>query len=186
MSEAYSLSRDPVQRLEEALDGVVSALGLAVREAEGALGDPGRWRWVALGLVSALGAALVAALSGYDTASPEDVSDPAEPARIAPIALLLRRVRSGDYLNTPERLRMSRAGLRQLSRLLAVRNAGVHGMSFSAPDDSHELVAVARAVLRHLLIDHPAFDPARFPGKTAGIEELIRALEPFSRAGRDG
>lgn len=172
-----SPSADPDERVRQALDAAAQALGLAARELEGAQGDPGRWRWVALGLVSALGAGLIAALSGYDTAQLADVTDPADPARAAPLALLIRRARSASWLNDPERLRLSRTRLRQINRLLGLRNAAVHAMAFTPPADAAALIDAVLPVLRQLLLDAPSFNPERFAPQFEKVVSSLRAVE---------
>jgi len=92
----------PRERIGPALAAVLEGLKLARRELAGAETDPPRRRWVPVALVSALQAGLVAALSGYESAREGDVTDPSQPDRIAPVALLLRRARSAEYLNPPE------------------------------------------------------------------------------------
>lgn len=177
--EVTGLSPHARQRVSDALEAAALGLELAVRELEGSAGDPGRWRWVAVGLVSALVASLIAALSGYDTAQTEDVTDPSDPARAAPLALLIRRARSGTWLNDPERLRLPRAGLRQIGRLVALRNAALHAMSFTPPADTADLVGALLPVLRQLLLAHPAFDPESFAPQ---IERVAGALQAFEAA----
>jgi hypothetical protein len=99
-------------------------------------------RWVPVALVSALQAGLVAALSGYESAGEGDVTDPAQPDRFAPIALLLRRARSTKYLNPPELLELpGRLVTRGIETLGATRNAVLHG-----PDASQKIPEVNGSV----------------------------------------
>ncbi|PKP80328.1 MAG: hypothetical protein CVT79_15870 [Alphaproteobacteria bacterium HGW-Alphaproteobacteria-18] len=162
MDKDYLFSPDPEVRIGDALEAVLEALRLAGRELAGADVQPERWRWVALGLVSGLQGALVAALSGYASARHEDVANPSQPEQAAPVALLLRRARSSEYLNAPERLDLSGAQLRRLEELVAMRNAAVHGLGFEVPEDPKTLAATAVEVIRHLLLTHPAFEVSRF------------------------
>ncbi|MFN3609182.1 MAG: hypothetical protein ACK4Y9_08970, partial [Hyphomonas sp.] len=117
MEPDRQFSHDPGIRIGDALEAALEALRLAGRELVGTQTQPERWRWVALGLVSALQAALVAALSAYASARPEDVANPPQPGRIAPVGLLLRRARSSEYLNAPERLDLTGAQVRAVEDL---------------------------------------------------------------------
>ncbi len=94
-------------RIAASLDSVDEALRMARREVAGVDADAARWHWVSVGLVIALQGALVAALSGYETAADADVVDPSSPERFAPVTLLLRRARSTDFLNAPERVEIT-------------------------------------------------------------------------------
>lgn len=155
-------SHDPRTRIADALEATLEALRLARRELAGARAEPERWRWVALGLVSAVQAGLIAALSGYASARHEDVANPSQPDRVAPVSLLLRRARSAEHLNAPERLDLTGAQVRDLEALVAMRNAAVHGLGFRVADHPVHLVRTAAEILRHLLKTHPAFDVSQF------------------------
>ncbi|MGE6698489.1 hypothetical protein ACQKH5_12410 [Hyphomonas sp. NPDC076900] len=169
-------SFDPDVRIGDALEAALEALRLARRELAGTDTQPERWRWVALGLVSALQAALVAALSGYASARPEDVANPSQSDRVAPIALLLRRARSSEHLNPPERLDLTGAQVRGLEELVAMRNAAVHGLGFQVPENPAALARAAVAVIRHLLLTHPAFDMSGFVLFLSLIDRELTAL----------
>lgn len=162
MTRDFPFSPDPETRIGDALDAALEALRLARRELAGTGSDPACWRWVALGLVSALQAALIAALSGYVSARVEEVTDPAQPGRAAPVTLLLRRARSPAYLNPPERLDLSGADLRRLDTLMAMRNAAVHGQRLVLPPDPGKAAFTALGVIRHLVLTHPAFEMTGF------------------------
>lgn len=162
METDRQFSPDPEIRIGDALEAALEALRLAGRELAGTEVQSERWRWVALGLVSALQAALVAALSGYASARQEDVANPSQPGRIAPVALLLRRARSAEHLNAPERLDLTGRQARALETLTAMRNAAVHGLGFEVPEAPHALAMAAVEVIRHLLLAHPAFEVSRF------------------------
>ncbi|ABI78235.1 hypothetical protein HNE_3211 [Hyphomonas neptunium ATCC 15444] len=162
MDTDRQFSPDPETRIGDALEAALEALKLARRELVATDEEPGRWRWVALGLVSALQAALVAALSGYATARLEDVANPSQPNRIAPVTLLLRRARSPEHLNPPERLDLTGSQVRALEALTALRNAAVHGLGFDVPAAPHAMALAAVDVIRHLLLVHPAFEVSRF------------------------
>ncbi|KCZ91584.1 hypothetical protein [Hyphomonas johnsonii] len=172
---------DRQARVAASLDAVHEALRLVRRELAGADGDPARWRWVAVGAVIALQGALVAALSGYETAGDADVADPALPDRVAPIPTLLRRARSSDYLNPPEQLEITASGVRRLERLVAWRNAVVHGGEVG--DIKGEVGVGCEEVVRvvrRLLLVHPAFNVsgqgvmcALIADEVAGIERWL-------------
>lgn len=162
MDTDRQFSHDPETRIADALEAALEALRLAGRELGGTDAQPERWRWVALGLVSALQASLVAALSGYASARPEDVATPSQSDRVAPVALLLRRARSSEHLNAPERLDLTGAQVRRLEELVAMRNAAVHGLGFTVPENPAALARTAVDVIRRLLLTHPAFNVSGF------------------------
>lgn len=170
-------SPDAETRIGDALGAAHAALRLARRELEAAEAEPERWRWVALGLVSALQAALIAALSGYDTARLEDVANPSQPERAAPVALLLRRARSSELLEPPERLDLNAGAVRRLDMLIALRNAAVHGLAFRPPSAPLDLVRTGAGVIRHLLLDAPAFKPDRFGPHLSRIGQELTAID---------
>lgn len=171
-----AFSHNPDIRIAEALEVALEALRLARREVSGAATEPARWRWVAVGLVSALQAALIAALSGYASARSEDVANPSQPARLAPVALLLRRARSADYLNPPERLELRGSDARGLEALVALRNAAVHGLGGQAEADPRAPAQAAARVLAHLLLRHRAFDASRYGLLLTLIDQELTAL----------
>lgn len=182
-------------------------MGLAAREAARTREDPGAWRWVAVGLVIALQGACVCALSGYETAEPGDVLDPASakklaqwgareaglargprPAgRLAAVETLLRRVSSRDYLVDPERLDITRRRRDEALKLVEIRNAVVHFTGQGDIADPGEMpapVTAACEIIRHLVHDRPAFDPAPHGRNLAqisrDIEGIMAALPPGS------
>ena len=176
MDTDRQFSPDPDTRIGDALEAALEALCLAGRELAGTEAQPERWRWVALGLVSALQAALVAALSGYASARPEDVANPSQSDRVAPIALLLRRARSSEHLNAPERLDLTGAQARRLEDLVSMRNAAVHGLGFQLPEKPAALAGVAVDVITHLLLASPAFETRRFVRVLKQIETELNAI----------
>lgn len=178
MHTDQSFSPDPETRIRDALDAVLEALRLARRELAGVRDEPERWRWVSLGLVSALQASLIAALSGYATAQPEHVANPSQPGRAAPVALLLRRAKSAEYLSPPERLQLTGAQARDLEALIVMRNAAVHGLGFRVAGHPVHLVHVAAEVIRWLLKTHPAFDVSRFVLILTLIDLELAAIVP--------
>ncbi len=173
--------QDRGERVRLALVTALEALKLARREAEGAAGDSSRLRWAALGIVSTLQGALVAALSGYETATLDAVQNPSQPERIAPVAFLLRRARSGEYLNAPERVELSGSRQRALERVIDVRNAAVHALSVEVPETFVQDMRVAAGLIRHLVLEAPAFDPAPVRVVSALIADELTALEASLR-----
>ncbi|MFN4226272.1 MAG: hypothetical protein ACK4HR_08120 [Hyphomonas sp.] len=162
MTDHPTVDPDPEVRIRLALEGACEALKLAQREAEGARKDPRRLRWVAAGMVSALQALLVAALSGYDTAMPEAVLDPPQNDRVAPVTLLLRRARSQDYLAPPEKLELTAGRLHAIERIVQMRNASVHGLDATPPETFADDADILLAVIRHLAVEAPAYDRKKF------------------------
>lgn len=153
---------------------------MARRELSGLGADVARWRWVSVGLVIALQGALVAALSGYETAADEDVVDPSSPDRYAPVTLLLRRARSMDYLNAPERVEMTGSTLQQIERLVTYRNAVVHGLGTGDAEGVAKGCRKGLGIVRHLVLSHPAFDASPhhlvrtlISDEISGIERLL-------------
>jgi hypothetical protein len=176
-----SVPEDRRTRVRLALDAALEALKLTRREAEGAARDPARLRWAALGIVSTLQGALVAALSGYETATIDAVQNPSQPERIAPVAFLLRRARSADFLIAPERVELSGSRQRALERVIDVRNAAVHALSVEIPDTFVRDMRVAAGLVRHLVLEAPAFDPAPVRVVSALIADELTALEAALR-----
>lgn len=180
----HGLSGTAADRTAPALRAALEGLKLARRELAGTDADPERWRWVATGLVSALKAAMIAALSGYETASPEDAEDPLNPGKMAPLGLLLRRVRSARYLVAPERLDAGRGNVDAALRLQAYRNEAVHGLGGKRPDTIRADAGRVVAMVRHFLADAPAFDPARHAVLVALIrDETGQLLHSLGDAG---
>ena len=139
---------------------------MARREVAGVEADTTRWRWVSVGMVIALQGALVAALSGYETAEDADVVDPSSPERYAPVTLLLRRARSTDFLNAPERVEIT--------------NAVVHGLGAGDAEGVAKGCRKVLGIVRHLVLSHPAFDASPhhlvctlISDEIAGIERLL-------------
>ncbi len=171
-----SVSSDPETRIRLALDGAVEALKLARREVAGAQGDRERLRWVAVGLVSALQCSLVAALSGYDTATLEAVLDSPQDDRVAPVTLLLRRARSQEYLSPPEKLEMTAGRLQAIERVVSLRNASVHGLDAEPPESFFRDAEILLDVIRHLAVAAPAYDRNKFRVQNIFLEELCAGL----------
>jgi hypothetical protein len=144
------------------LQKVRRSLSFSSEHAAQIADDADHWDWLAIGLVMALQASLVVALTGYETANPSDVLDPSNAAgeKQAPVALMLRRVRSADYLNPPERLDLPVSASKGAQKLLAHRNAVMHGPTDVAPPETARHAGHTLNIIEHLLLLHPAFDSA--------------------------
>ena len=174
---------DRLARQASALRACLEALRLVAREVRGADKDPERGRWVAVGLAAALQGALIAALSGYETAKPEDVMGTGITDHYAPVALLLRRARSSAHLASPERLQVTSADQKALQEVIERRNAALHGSPLEAPQAACDLIPVCLKVLRHLIVEHPAFNSAEHPLVMACLkDELERLSDVFPEA----
>ncbi|MEO0466245.1 MAG: hypothetical protein AAF216_06855 [Pseudomonadota bacterium] len=167
------------RRVRTCLDTVAYALDLAVEQA-----DTGHWRWVSVALITALQAACVAALSGYPSAEDEDVTVPGDPAQIASLQTLLRRVASTDYLSDPERLKGQGRAVADALELQAFRNQALHVPVDGSPASYAQveaLIPTAIVILRHLILDQPAFDPAPHAQTVSQIEHAIVRLSGGKR-----
>lgn len=180
-----SFPLDRFQRIADALEAAHEALKLAERELAASAAEPARWRWVALGLVSALQASLIAALSGYETAEDDAITVPGQPDRIAPVALLLRRARADAYLQPPERPDLTAGAIARLEALTMLRNAAVHGLAFRVPADSARLADTSVQLMQHLLVRRPAFAAASHGVVLALIADVLARLEAALSAQRD-
>ncbi|HPF24229.1 MAG TPA: hypothetical protein PK417_12150 [Hyphomonas sp.] len=167
----------PRDRIAPALDAVLEGLKLARRELAGSERDPPRRRWVAVGLVSALQAGLVAALSGYESAGEGDIADPSQPDRVAPVTFLLRRARSAGSLNPPERLELSGHELRDIETVIGARNDVLHGLGEGAEAPVYEAFHSVLQVLLHICVRAPAFPVTGHGVILALIRDEISALD---------
>lgn len=169
------MSNPPSIDPQALIAGVREGLALASRPGEA----PG---WQAVGLVLALQGALALALTAYDTADPLDVLDPAgrdAVPKLAPVPLLLRRAGSADHLADPERLVLSRAERRDLAALVDLRNRRLHPIARLpqlGEDEFAPMLVSAVRVLRHLLVDAPAFDPGPYGLDLVAIRDALAAL----------
>ena len=168
-------------RIAASLDSVHESLRLVQRELSGVREDGARWRWAAIGMVIALQGALVTALSGYETAQDADVEDPSSPDRFAPVALLLRRARSAEYLNAPERVEMTGSAVRQIEHLVAYRNTVVHGLGMSEGEGVAKGCQRGLEIVRYVLLAYPAFDVSRHHLICALISDELSRIEPLLR-----
>jgi len=134
---------------------------------------------VAISGCIALQGALVAALSGYETAEEAHVLAPGSPGdapRIAAIPLLLRNCASPACLQAPERLSGFTAARRHALALVEVRNRAVHLSVDGAPlglEDVPAHMAAIDPIIRHLTLVHPSF-PAGAAGRSP--QAIERAL----------
>lgn len=141
--------RPPIEATLRFCAGQASALGES----------PDHWRWLSIGLVMALQESCVIALSGYETASLEDILKPGDNS-IAPLKTLLRRVRSEQYLLPPEKLTVSESTVKQALALQAARNQFSHLVPGETPPDFAKLPYYCRATLQlveHMLVTAPSF-----------------------------
>lgn len=165
------------RRANAALANAAEALGFAAEQAEAE-----RWRWVAIACCVGLQGALVAALSGYETASEADVLHPAGPGeapKIAAIATLLRRAASADYLQAPERITGQGEARRAALDLVELRNRAVHVSPVGERMDFEGARAGARgvcALVRYLVVAHPAFDATANRQVCGDIDRALKRL----------
>ena len=160
-----------------ALLAALEGLKLARREVPAIGEDAERWRWVSVGLIIALKSAAIAALSGYETAAPEDTADPADPGKVAPLRLLLRRVKSDRHLNPPEQLRATASQINAALRLATYRNTVIHGVAGPPPETAGSDSLCTLMLIRHMLVSHPAFDCRAHAVLCALIRDEVSALE---------
>lgn len=146
------------RRIRACLESVADSLTHAADQA-----DLKAWRWVTVSMSAALKGACVAALSGYPTAQPEDILAPDNADRIASLSTLLRRAGDARFLSDPERLNGKASAVRDALALQELRNRAIHISPDQGPidfADAENLTPGAAALLNHLLLAHPAFDPA--------------------------
>lgn len=167
----------PRARIGPALAAVLEGLKLARRELAGSEADPPRRRWVPVALVSALQAGLVAALSGYESAGEGDVEDPSQPGRIAPVALLLRRAGSAEYLNPPELLELPGRVLRDIETVVTARNGVLHGPDGAENLPVNDAFRSVLQVLQQVCLTHPSFPVAAHGVMLALIRDEISAFQ---------
>jgi len=166
------------RRVRAALESAAEALEFAAGQCEAQA-----WRWVAIGGCIALQGALVAALSGYDTADPTAVEHPEAGStgpRVAPIQTLLRRATSPGVLADPERLGGLTGARRQALALVELRNRAVHVDLSDHPVDLSPVPVLMGGVIRlvrHLVIEHPAFSEAAGGTLPRRIERALDRLE---------
>jgi len=143
-----------------------------------AASQTGRPDWLAVGLTTALKAALMAQLSAYENAEPEDVLDTQKDGA-ASIRLLLRRATSADYLSDAHRLPLTSSKRKALLKLVAVRNQTLHILpdeDCPPPGDIPRLALVALDTIEHAALTAPAFDPAPHRVDLALIADYIKSL----------
>jgi len=166
------------RRVRAALESAAEALEFTARQAEA-----GAWRWCAIGCCIALQGALVAALSGYETADAAAVEHPDSSAgapRVATIQTLLRRAASPDHLADPERLGGLTGAKRKALALVELRNRAVHVDLSDSPLDLSEvpaLIAGPLALIHHLVVAHPAFPAEANHKNVTRIAEALASLE---------
>lgn len=162
------------RRVRRALETTAETLNFAAAQAEA-----GAWRWAAISTCMALQGALVAALSGYETAQLAHVAHPDEADKVASISTLLRRAASPDYLADPERLSGQNGAKRQALELVELRNQVVHMPLDGRAVDSEAITSAlpgTLALMQHLLIDHPAFQASDGEPHTSRIRAALALL----------
>ena len=153
----------------------VSACASALKFSAGQTDEPG---WLAVGLTAALKAALMAALSAYENAEPEDILD-TERAGAASIRLLLRRASSADYLSELHRLPLTSSKRAAILKLVALRNQTLHVLPDEKAPAIEEIPRIARAALdaiEHLMLVAPAFDTERHGVDLALIADYVTTI----------
>ena len=134
--------------------------------------------WFAVGLTTALKAALMAALSAYENAEPEDILN-IQREGAASIRLLLRRACSADYLSEDHRLPMTSSRRKGLLRLVAVRNQTLHILpdeEAPPPEDIPRLAMIALDAIEHLILTAPAFDVTKHGIDLALIADYLKSI----------
>lgn len=154
----------------------ISACLSALKFSASQTGTP---EWLAVGLTTALKAALMAALSAYENAEAEDVLD-TERQGAASVRLLLRRASSADYLSEEHRLPLTSSKRKAILKLVAIRNQTLHIL---ADDGSAVLTEIPRLAassleaIRHLTVSSPAFDIAKHGVDVALIADYLDRIE---------
>ena len=142
--------------------------------------------WLAVGLTTALKAALMAQLRGYENAEAEDILD-TERSGAASIRLLLRRASSADYLSEDHRLSLTSSKRSAILKLVALRNQTLHILpdeDTPQPADIPRLVRAAAEAIRHITLTAPAFDPSNHGVDLALIADyLVRIESSLEREG---
>ena len=164
------------EKVGPALAAALEGLKLAHRELDHVDQDPERWRWVAVGLVTAINCAIIAALSGYETALEEDTADLKMPGRVAPLKLLLRRARSDRYLLPPEQLPATSGQVDAVLRLAEYRNEVVHGVLAGRPSTIIRDGQIVVGMVTHLVCLAPAFDRSNHAVYCALIFDQVSAI----------
>ena len=163
-------------KIAPALAGALEALKLAKREVAEVEQDPERWRWVSVGLVTALKCAAIAALSAYETAEDSDTLDLKSPTKVAPLKLLLRRARSDEFLLPPEQLPATARQVDAVLRLAAYRNEVLHGGQGDRAGSIARDADICVDMIRHFLRVAPAFDPSDHAVHCALVSDQLSAI----------
>lgn len=168
-----SSSPKTIHEIESA--SMIPACASALKFAASQTDDP---EWLAVGLTTALKAALMATLSAYENAEDQDIQN-TERDGAASIRLLLRRASSADYLAEEHRLHLTSAKRKALLKLVAVRNQTLHILpdSDSPPlEDVPRLALIAVDVIEHLTLVAPAFNVTRCGVDLALIADYVRII----------
>ena len=158
----------------------IPACASALKFAAGQTGNP---EWLAVGLTTALKAALMAQLSAYENAERQDILD-IERNGAASIRLLLRRANSADYLSEDHRLPLTSSKRAAILKLVAIRNQTLHVLVDDDAPPFRELprfAAAAVEAIRHLTLTAPAFDRAKHVVDLALIADYLDTIEEAVR-----
>ena len=139
--------------------------------------------WLAVGLTTALKAALIAQLSAYENAEAEDILD-VERKGAASIRLLLRRASSADYLSENHRLALTSSKRAAILKLVAVRNQTLHILRDEDAPALSEVPRLARTAINaihHITIAAPAFDCSKHSVDLALIADYLNTIEDAVR-----
>jgi hypothetical protein len=156
-------------RVRLCLKVIHEGLSLVDREADASV-------WIPVGLNMAVQMALIAALSGYDTAEYTDSMSNFEPNRSLELGVLMARVGKPRYLNPPERVVISAFEKACIKSLATKRNALLHG-SASLQAASLQECQTALKLIHHTLCEAPSFPPTLDPLRMALISDLIQRLQ---------
>ncbi len=140
-------------------------------------------QWLAVGLTTALKAALMVQLSAYENAESEDILD-TERKGAASVRLLLRRASSADYLSDEHRLPLTSSKRKAILNLVAIRNRTLHIIADDAVPPIGEIPCQAIAAIdaiRYLVLTSPAFDLAQHGVDLALIADYLQRLDAAIR-----
>ena len=96
---------------------------------------------------------------------------------MAPVTLLLRRARSVEYLNPPERVELPGQVLRHAEIVIAARNSVLHGLGPAADTPVNDAFRSILQLLQHICVLHPAFPRDGHGVMLALIRDEIFALD---------
>lgn len=154
---------------------MITACASALKFSASQLDRP---EWLAVGLTTALKAALMAQLSAYENAEAEDILD-IERKGAASIRLLLRRASSADYLSEDHRLPLTSSKRAALLKLVAIRNQTLHILADEDTpllSDVPRLAGVALDAIEHVTQNAPAFETSKHGVDLALIADYLKKI----------